>query len=126
MPVEKTSFRMKRIAEVIQRELAAIIHREAIISDFGIVTISDVEVSKDISHAIIHVSLLDAEQSNVTHVIDQLNQYASYMRGLLGKRVSFKFVPKLLFKYDATQANGERITSLIDKALSQPSSSESQ
>lgn len=110
---------MKRIAEVIQRELAVILHKEAVTSQNGLVSISGVKVTKDIAHAIVFITLLNAEDDNIEDTLELLNRNAAYLRTLLAKRLTFKTIPRLSFRYDATHVEGVRISQLIDQALTQ-------
>ena len=88
----KESVRTKRIADSIQKELAKILQREVKDSRFGLLSISNVVVSKDLSFAKIYISLL-GETIEVQEVIKSLNNSASYFRTLLAKTLQLRIIP---------------------------------
>jgi ribosome-binding factor A len=80
------------------------------------VSVSAVEVSRDLSHAKIFISTLgkpeDAELS-----VQVLQGAAAYLRHLLGQRMMLRSVPQLHFKRDYSIEQGARLSSLIDSAV---------
>jgi ribosome-binding factor A len=93
---------MKRVAESIKQELGEIIDRE--ITDPAVpemVTIHSVKVSNDLSVAHAYVTFLgDDSEEAVREAVAALNRAAGYIRGLLGRRVSLKYLPELHFHYN--------------------------
>ncbi len=114
MPKKETN-RTRRVADLIQAELANILLRESHGSDLSLATITEVSVSPDFSHAKIFVSVLD--ENNAKKVIEALNEESKNLRFLLAKRIVLRVIPDLKFVYDDTALHGQHISSLIDKAL---------
>ncbi len=106
--------RTDRIAEMIRRKLAQIIQTE--IKDPRLpafLTVSDVQVTKDLSHSKIFFTVLNGEPEVVT---DLLNTAASYLRTALARTLTIRTVPKLHFIYDHSIEQGMRLSRLIDDA----------
>ena len=129
------SARVQRVADQIQRELASLIQMEVNDPRVGMVSVTDVEVSRDLAHAKIYVTVLntmtddsqvnestlsepgDLDKLEIEENINALNKAAGYLRSLLAKRLSTRSVPKLRFYYDGSLERGQQLSSLIDSAL---------
>ena len=107
--------REQRVNDVVQTALAAIIHKEAEDFGFGIITITSVQVSHDLSFAKIFVSVLEEEKAST--IIAALNNAAKSLRYSLANAVKLRITPELKFIYDDSIARGSRISSLINDAL---------
>ena len=109
--------RSRRIAEQIRRELAELIRLE--LKDPrvpGLVTITDVEVSPDQSHAKVFFTLL-GDARKIEDATTGLKSAAGFLRTQLGHRMKLRVVPQLDFKYDASVERGVRLSHLIDEAV---------
>ena len=105
--------RLDRIAEMIQRKLSQLIRLE--INDPrlpSLITISAVEVSRDLSHAKVYFTAFEADKKLTMHI---LNSAASYLRTALARTIKTRTVPQLHFIYDESIEYGERLSKLIDK-----------
>ena len=107
--------RSHRINDLIQTALAEILQREANDLHLGMVTITGVEVSQDLAHAKVFVSVLDEESAKETLVL--LNKVTGHLRYALAQAVKLRITPELKFVYDDSIVRGSRISSLIDHAL---------
>ena len=106
-----TSLRIGRVRDVLQRELADLIRKECRDPRIGFVTISGVEVSRDLAHAKIFISTLnDAE---IVPSIDALNKASGFMRSSLAKKLTLRVVPKICFYHDKSFQTGNRIEQLL-------------
>ncbi len=105
--------RNKRIADLLQRELAVMIQREQEETGAGLVTVSFADVSPDLSNANIYVTTLAPDVEKPV-VIDLLNEKAGHFRHMLSKRLTIRSVPKLRFMYDYSVERGTRLTALIE------------
>lgn len=117
----KTSNRPRRVAELIRRELAMLIPRELDDPKAHQITLTGVEMSRDMSSARIYFSLLSGavEAKKMTK---SLNRAAGFLRHVLMGRVSLRSVPVLRFYFDESVERGARIDSLIDQAISEDKS----
>jgi ribosome-binding factor A len=108
--------RTRRVGEQIQREMAQLVQQEIKDPRLGLVTISAVKLSKDMSHANIFFTILNDEQS-VEETIKILDGASGFLRHELGKRMQLRIVPHIHFKYDESISYGNELSSLINKAI---------
>jgi ribosome-binding factor A len=80
----------------------------------GFVTVTGVQVSPDLRHARIFVSLMGSE-SEKKESLEALNRANGWVRHELGQRIRMKFLPEITFSTDTSQEYGERIDRLIDE-----------
>jgi ribosome-binding factor A len=110
-----TRGRPKKVADLIQRELSELIRLEVRDPRVGMVTITSVDVSPDLSHAKIFFTMLDKEHLKET--TQGLQRAASFLRSQLSKRMSMYTTPELRFVYDESVERGDRLSRLIDSVL---------
>ncbi len=99
------------------RELAQIIQKEMSASELGMVTVCEVNVTKDLAQAKVFVSLIQDEPEQVKETMKALNDNAGFLRSLLAKKIKLRTTPKLMFQYDDSLARGNRISKLIDDSI---------
>lgn len=116
--------RLKRMADTVQRELSELIRLE--LKDprlGGLVTISAVKVSPDLGYADVYVTVmgreLEDDQSEDAHKdsLDVLNKASGFLRQELSRRIKTRITPRLRFHYDKTNAYGNYMFGLIEKAV---------
>jgi len=110
--------RSRRIAEQVQRELSDIIRLELKDPRVGMITIVDVEVSPDQSHARVFFTVL-GDQSRIADTTEGLQHAAGFLRSELAHRMKLRVVPQLQFKYDESVVRGIHLSQLIDAAVAQ-------
>lgn len=103
--------RRYRVADQLQRELGDLVRGIKDPAVTGMVTISGVDVSPDLSHAKVFVTLMQCEAPADT--VAGLNRAAGFLRGRLGRRLRLRGVPRLVFEYDATLDRAERVERLL-------------
>lgn len=108
--------RQRRVSEQIQRELSEIIRLELKDPDVGMVTLTDVEVSPDLTHAKVFFTQLGDETAR-KGCEKGLRRAAGFLRTMLGKRIKIHSTPELHFVYDESIDRGVRLSRLIDEAL---------
>lgn len=106
------SNRIGRINEEIQRELADLIRAVKDPRVHGLVSITAVETTADLRYAKVHVSVLD--KSDVDEVVKGLKSAAGYLRRELGRALSLRYTPELLFERDDSIDKGAHILELIE------------
>ncbi|MCH7742350.1 MAG: 30S ribosome-binding factor RbfA [Proteobacteria bacterium] len=112
--------RGRRIADLIQRELAILIQREMKDPRLGMVTINDAKVSRDLAFADVYFTVLGGNDAQGAEEV--LNNAGGFLRTQLSKIMSTRTTPKLRFHYDATIENGARISKVITDALAEDAS----
>lgn len=108
--------RSRRIAEQIQRELSDIIRLELKDPRVGMITIIDVEVTQDQSHAKVFFTTL-GDSSRIADATRGLDRAAGFLRSELAHRMKLRIVPQLQFKYDESVERGIHLSQLIDAAV---------
>ncbi|MGJ7461395.1 30S ribosome-binding factor RbfA [Halomonas sp. MA07-2] len=110
--------RTDRVADQLQKELAVLIQREVKDPRLGMVTVSGVEVSRDLGYADVHVTLLGEDTpERIKENLKVLKQAAGFLRGQVAKRIKLRHVPELRFHYDESVVRGQRLSSLIQEAV---------
>lgn len=106
--------RLERTAELIQRKLAQIIQQEVRDPRLpALITISAVEVSRDLSHAKVYFTLLSGDAVEVASI---LNAASKYLRTVLARSLEVRIIPELHFVYDESVEYGRRLSKLIDES----------
>lgn len=107
--------RLLRIGDSIQRLLASQLLKEVHDPRLKLVSITGVEVSRDLAHAKVFVSFLGPDEK-LTSVLEGLKKAAPYLRRLLAKEMDLRTVPELHFFHDSSSEYGSKLSALIDKA----------
>jgi ribosome-binding factor A len=108
------SRRPQRIALQIQHEVSIMIFRDLKDRRVGFVTVTGVQMSPDLRHARIFVSLMGSEEEK-KESLSALNHATGWIRHELGQRIRMKFLPDIVFLTDTSQDYGEHIDKLIDE-----------
>ncbi|MCP5216079.1 MAG: 30S ribosome-binding factor RbfA [Pseudomonadales bacterium] len=110
--------RIQRVADQIQRELASLIQLEMKDPRLGMVTVSAVDLSRDMSYADVFVTVLEQEdKAKREQTLAILTKGAGFLRGRLGHLIKLRIVPTLRFHYDESISRGQHLSALIDKAV---------
>ena len=111
--------RNRRVADLIQRELAAVIQRELDSSRTGMVTISGADVSPDLTQARVYFTCIGG-QVGPAGLCDELNAMAGHFRHHLAKSLTMRSVPRIEFRFDESVERGSRMSQLIDSLTKDP------
>ncbi|NNE06776.1 MAG: 30S ribosome-binding factor RbfA [Xanthomonadales bacterium] len=107
--------RAQRVSGQLRRELAQLIQSELKDPEVGLISVSDVEVSRDLSHAKVFVTVFnegDAEAS-----IKALKRAAGFLRSRLGSELRMRSIPMLHFLHDDSVEKGQHMDELIERAI---------
>jgi ribosome-binding factor A len=107
--------RPQKLGDVIQRELSELVQRELRDPRVGMITITAVDVSPDLSHAKVFYTTLDP--AHVEEAQRGLKRAAGFLRSQLARRIKLYTTPELRFSYDESVERGDRLSRLIDSAL---------
>src|SRR5262249_3938726 len=99
----------------IQRELSELIRLEVRDPRVAMLTITSVDVSPDLSHAKVFITLLQKEK--LADTLQGLQRAAGYLRTQLAKRMKLYTTPELRFAYDEPVERGDHRSRLIDSAV---------
>ncbi|WP_061241004.1 30S ribosome-binding factor RbfA [Ectopseudomonas composti] len=112
--------RTQRIGDQMQRELAQLIRREVKDPRLGLVTITAVDVSRDIGHAKVFITVMGQDDADaVKESLKVLNDAAGFLRMQLGKAMKLRSVPQLHFHYDESVQRGAHLSALIERAVAE-------
>lgn len=103
--------RVQRVREEIKKESSEII-RGMKDPRIGFVTVTDVEVSNDLRHAKIFVSVYGEEEEK-ERTLEGLEAARGFIRTELGKVIRLRYTPEITFRLDSSLERGARINQLI-------------
>jgi len=108
--------RVARVASLIKREVSQMLMSE--IKDdrvgAGMVSVTDVEVSGDLQHAKIFVSIYGTDEARA-ETMAGLEAATKFVRREIGQRVRLRRTPEILFREDRAVERGTRVLSLINE-----------
>ena len=104
--------RPQRMGDLIQRELSALIQLELRDPRVGMITITSVDVSPDMSHAKVFFTIF--EKDKLEDTLHGLKRSAGFLRSQLARRITMYSTPELRFAYDESVERGDRLARLID------------
>ena len=106
--------RTQRMADEIQKTLASLLQFELKDPRVGFVTISGVDVSRDMSFADVYVTWMHAESADdCADELKALQGTAGFLRSKLSKQLTTRIVPKLRFKFDESFITGQKMDKLL-------------
>ncbi len=112
--------RTQRIGDQMQRELAQLIRREVKDPRVGLVTITAVDVSRDVGHAKVYITVMGEDSAeDIKQSIKVLNSAAGFLRMQLAKEMKLRSVPQLHFHYDESVSRGAHLSALIERAVAE-------
>lgn len=111
--------RPTRVAQEVRRTLATLIVQEAKDPRFERISITDCQISKDLSVAKIHFSMIghNSQDPEVEQTLAALEKATGFFRSEIGKRLNLRIVPQLRFYFDKVPENVAYMEDLINKAL---------
>ena len=105
--------RSRRVAQLIKEELAILIQEKFPLSQFGLITLTNVDVSSDLKNSTIYFTSLNQKESN-SELTTELNQQVGYFRYEISQLLTSKTVPSLCFKYDNSIERAQRLSNIIE------------
>jgi ribosome-binding factor A len=112
--------RTRRLALQIQQEIGMMLFKNVKDRRIGLVTVTGVELSPDLRHARVFVSVMGGADEK-RESLEALNHASGWIRRELGQRIRMKFLPEIVFRADNSQEYGERIDRLLDEIREQGS-----
>jgi len=109
------SRRAERVAHLIREEISDVLRREIDdprLKTGVLISVTDVEMSPDLRHARVFVSVLGNEQE-VADVLAALNGAEGFVRRALGPRLDLRYLPEIRFYADDSLQRGARIDSIL-------------
>jgi ribosome-binding factor A len=108
--------RNQRLGNQVLRTLNELVRFETKDPRLKLVSLTAVDLSRDLSVARVYFSMLDPN-GDPAEVKEGLERASGFLRGRLGREIKIRHVPELRFSHDDSAAEAQRISSLIDGAL---------
>ncbi len=109
--------RTQRVADYLQRELAELVQHELRDPRIGMVSITGVDVSRDLGHARVYYTRMGSDSSDdAKESTEALNRAAGFLRSQLSRDSNMRSVPQLRFYFDSSVGRGRDLEALIQKA----------
>ena len=105
--------RNRRVAQFIKEELAVLIQREFPLSQYGMITLTNVDLSPDLKNAVIFITAMASNQSQ-KELVAALNEQAGHFRHEISRIMTSRGVPSLKFKYDESIERAQRLNDIIN------------
>ncbi|HBH10280.1 MAG: ribosome-binding factor A [Legionellales bacterium] len=102
-----------RVAKLIKEELATLIQEKFPLKQYGLVTLTNVDVSPDLKNSTIYFTSLNNKKAN-SEITIELNQNAGHFRYEVSKILTSKTVPSLCFKYDQSMERVQRLNTIFE------------
>lgn len=106
--------RTDRVGDLMRSEIADLLLRRVKDPRVGFVTVTGVDVSADLRHATVFVSVLE-EGLRLAETLGALDRAAGFIRAELGRRMRMKYTPELVFKRDDTPSRAGRLEAVLDE-----------
>jgi ribosome-binding factor A len=106
--------RSRRVAQQIQRALSELIRRDVRDPRLGMITLTEVRVSSDLSYAKVYYSVLGADREQAQAILEGASDM---LRGPLGRSLGIRHSPELRFVPDELIESGARLSALITQAV---------
>jgi ribosome-binding factor A len=109
--LKKSFYRTDRVSAQLRRELGTIVHAMVRVHGLPSVSVSDVEITRDMAHAKVFVTALQSERAK--EAMKGLKKLTPEIRHELSRAVKMRHTPELHFHYDDSVDRGERIDNLL-------------
>jgi ribosome-binding factor A len=111
--------RTDRVSQQVHKEVASILQNEYKhrIGDMPFITVSGVEVTRDLAHAKIYITFYESDAEKVKEQMKLLVEFNGFIRTLLAKRLRMRSVPHLHFIEDTSIIEGMRISNLVSQTI---------
>lgn len=108
------NWRQDQLGEVISHELSDLIRTRMKDPRIGFASITDVNVSADLRHAKVFVSVMGSEQDQ-RETLAGLNHASGFLRHELAQRLTIRYTPEIVFRLDESIAHGAHVLDLINR-----------
>jgi len=109
-----SSLRLERVRELLKRQIGEVIRRELPLSEVGMLTVTDLEVAKDLQSATVFLGFVGTEVQK-KRAVDLLQKERKRIQGIVGRAVVLKYTPLLRFVMDDSISRGNRVLEILDE-----------
>jgi ribosome-binding factor A len=108
------SLRIQRVRELLKRAIGETLRREFPVSEAGLITVNEVDVSGDLKSAVAFISILGSHEQQ-KRGFNLLNQHRKRIQSLVARSVILKYTPLLRFVMDDSVVRGNRVLAIIEE-----------
>ena len=106
------SHRLDRINEELKKEISQVINFELKNANVtGMISVTRVRITPDLRYAKVYVSVLNSK--NLKKTLDGLKSASGFIRGRVAQTVNLRVTPQLVFEYDDSEIQGEKIDAIL-------------
>lgn len=110
--------RTERVADFLKQELGSLIQLRMRDPRLGMVSVTDVEVSRDLSYAKVYITVMGKDtEAEAKESLDVLNRAGGFLRTQVAKVNNARTTPQLRFYFDSSIGRGQHLSRLIDEAI---------
>ncbi len=106
------SQRAERVAEFIKQEISVLLQRGLKDPRVGFVTVTDVEVTRDLRNAKVYISVFGSDEKR-QESMDGLKAATGFIRREIGKHLRLRYIPEITFRFDDSVQYGAHINELL-------------
>lgn len=106
--------RPERVQEALRQEISLIVQTEIKDPRLGFITITKVDLTKDLRYARVYFSVL-GKNADKNKALKGLNSAKGYIKGLVADRIKLRFMPEISFKIDDTLEHTQHIYELLNR-----------
>ena len=107
-------YRKLRVQDLLREEISSIIHKDMRDPGIGFVTILEVKMSEDLKNAKIYCSVYGSDEEK-KKTLEALRRSKSYIRFLIGQRLTLRYTPEINFVLDDAFERVVRIEEILKK-----------
>lgn len=111
--INMASIKHKRLESQLQKTISEIIAMDLKNKDMGLVSITGVELTNDLSYLKVFVHFMNSSEDKQENNLAALQKKEGAIKAILGKKVSMRKMPELIFKVDTSFAQAQRIEALL-------------
>ena len=104
--------RSDRVSDLLKEEISQLLLREVKDPHIGFITITDVEVSKDLQVAKVYYTIL-GDEKQLRESAQALSRVSRFIKRQLGKKLRMRHIPDIIFKYDHSLDYGDKIDHIL-------------
>ena len=117
------ALRLDRYGSILRKEISDIILKKMQDQSLGLVSITDIQITKDVSRAVVHFSLFGTPREKL-EVQKKLNGAAKFIKGEIGRVIRNVTIPNFQFVLDNSLERGVAMSMRIDEIIKQDAESD--
>ena len=109
-----SSLRQQRVRELLKRSIGEAIRREFNVSEAGLISVNDVDVTGDLKSAVVFISIL-GNPDQKKRGLQLVTEHRGRLQSLMARDIVLKFTPTLRFVMDDSVVRGNKVLQIIEE-----------